>query len=156
PVGVEGRDGHGERAARRGRRRQSREAEGGRGPGAHGRGQVHGQSVGRVRGGDSLVPGRLEYDRKRVGPAVGGGERVIGGQTGLAVAAAEVDRAPITRGRVAGTIHGGDGDAGGGAGRNGRRQVNGQVEGGNDRDAGLRSQDAVGRVGGGQGLSAGS
>ena len=51
---------------------------------------------------NGLAAGGLQRDAEGVHAAVGGGEGVVGGQASLDVAAREVDRAAVFRGRVPG------------------------------------------------------
>ena len=59
---------------------------------------------------DDLGAGRLERGREGVRAGIGGGERVVGRQAGLGVAAGECDRAGVAGGDVAVRIVGGDGE----------------------------------------------
>src|SRR5262249_10984418 len=58
----------------------------------------------RVGGSDRLRAGGLECDRERVSSLVGGGERKVGGQDGLAVAARKMDGPNIASRHVAQAI----------------------------------------------------
>src|SRR5206468_1665094 len=110
-------------------------------------------TVGRVGGGDRLAAGGLERAAERAGAA---GERAVGGQDGLAIAAREVHRAEVAGGRVVELVLGRDREAEGGPGRGGGRSADREVRRGGrvDRDAVARACDRRGHgVGGGDGLA---
>src|SRR5207245_1566812 len=112
----------------------------------------------RVGGGERAAARGLEGGAEAMDASVGGDERVVGRQGGLAVAAAEAHGAEIAGGGVAVSILGGDGDVAGRPRRARRCKpfpypalVRCRV----DDDAALAAGDrARARVGGGQRLAA--
>src|SRR5262249_39319407 len=105
---------------------------------------------GRVRGGERLRPRRVQRD---VEGAHAAGERGVGRQHRLRIAAGEVDRAGVAGRHVAEGVFRGDGDGArhagrGGCGEAGQRQLTGCSRA--DREAG---DGTGGRVGGGDGLA---
>ena len=97
-----------------------------------------------VRGGQGLAGGRLERRAERVHAVVAADEGIGGGQAGVLVGAAELDRTQVSGNRVAIGICRGHGKGVGHAGH-GRRRVAGDCQlahgRGSHRDARLRAAD---------------